>query len=94
MTLETHDEALARFERSGCTLDGMIGMVYVFNVNIDGEFFGIFESGPVPEDDMRSLDTAVEAAYYIGLEWHDASGCWSYELAEEAVQHPGRFVCE
>jgi len=89
---KTEDELLRHFEDGGCMLDTVSGDVYISDVNLDGEFFGIFVTGPIPSEDMGTIDDAVQAAYYYPMEEYCAPGCWFSELAERVIANPSMFL--
>ena len=84
------------FEGGGILLDKQTGIVYKSDVNLDGEFFGIFEYEPVP----MSLRYDYDEAFDLALEWsdgsqrteHEAPGGWFSELAETVLAEPERFI--
>ena len=92
MTFKTEEEVLLHFMGEGCMLDTETGVVYVSDVNDAGEFFGIFESKPVPERARNDLDHAIDWAYCWPMNEYAAPGWWFGELAKEVIAHPERFL--
>lgn len=89
---KTEEELLAFFRDGGCMVDTDTGEVYVSDVNLDGDFFGIFMSEPVPEDARHDHYDAIQWAYCVPMNEYSAPGCWFSELAEEVLANPGRFT--
>jgi len=103
VTFKTHDEVLSHFENGGCLLDTFERTVYISDVNLDGEFFGIMVACDVPRSEMSTAEDAaawamehVPAPGAFGapgrMDLMDAPGGWFDGLARDVLAHPHEFI--
>ena len=98
----THDELLEHFMKDGDLLEKDTGCVYIADCNMDGEFFGIMVSDPVPEEKRGSVHEAV--AYALDhfpapgsgardrMLFMEAPGYWFGKLADNVICEPENYM--